>query len=342
MFKNLSRPYIIAEISGNHNGSIDRAKELVKLAKENGADCVKIQTYTPDTMTIKSNKDDFLIKGGLWDGYNLWDLYDWAQTPFEWQKELFEYANSIGITMISTPFDESAVDLLESLNCPFYKVASFELTDLPLIKYIAQTKKPIILSTGMANEKEIKEAIDTIIEYGSGDFILLHCVSGYPTPVEEINLDTITLLKKKFKCEVGLSDHTLGNTSAILSIALGAKVIEKHFTFDRSEGGPDAEFSMEPHELKDLSENISLAHKAIGVGSFEMKSAEESNIKFRRSIYVVEDIKEGETLTKDNVRRIRPGYGLKPKEYEKLIGSIANKDLDKGNPLKEDDFIKKS
>ena len=338
MFKNLSRPYIIAEISGNHNGSIDRAKELVKLAKENGADCVKIQTYTPDTMTIKSNKDDFLIKGGLWDGYNLWDLYDWAQTPFEWQKELFEYANSIGITMISTPFDESAVDLLESLNCPFYKVASFELTDLPLIKYIAQTKKPIILSTGMANEKEIKEAIDTIIEYGSGDFILLHCVSGYPTPVEEINLDTITLLKKKFKCEIGLSDHTLGNTSAILSIALGAKVIEKHFTFDRSEGGPDAEFSMEPHELKDLSENISLAHKAIGVGSFEMKSAEESNIKFRRSIYVVNDIKKGDFFTKENIRRIRPGYGLEPKDYEKIIGLRAKRDLEEGNPLTKKDF----
>ncbi len=338
MFKNLSRPYIIAEISGNHNGSIDRAKELVKLAKENGADCVKIQTYTPDTMTIKSNKDDFLIKGGLWDGYNLWDLYDWAQTPFEWQKELFEYANSIGITMISTPFDESAVDLLESLNCPFYKVASFELTDLPLIKYIAQTKKPIILSTGMANEKEIKEAIDTIIQYGSGDFILLHCVSGYPTPVEEINLDTITLLKKKFKCEIGLSDHTLGNTSAILSIALGAKVIEKHFTFDRSEGGPDAEFSMEPHELKDLSENISLAHKAIGVGSFEMKSAEESNIKFRRSIYVVNDIKKGDVFTKENIRRIRPGYGLEPKDYEKIIGLKAKRDLEEGNPLTKKDF----
>ena len=338
MFKNLIRPYIIAEISGNHNGSIDRAKELVKLAKENGADCVKIQTYTPDTMTIKSNKDDFLIKGGLWDGYNLWDLYDWAQTPFEWQKELFEYANSIGITMISTPFDESAVDLLESLNCPFYKVASFELTDLPLIKYIAQTKKPIILSTGMANEKEIKEAIDTIIQYGSGDFILLHCVSGYPTPVEEINLDTIKLLKKKFKCEIGLSDHTLGNTSAILSIALGAKVIEKHFTFDRSEGGPDAEFSMEPHELKDLSENISLAHKAIGVGSFEMKSAEESNIKFRRSIYVVNDIKKGDVFTKENIRRIRPGYGLEPKDYEKIIGLKAKRDLEEGNPLTKKDF----
>ena len=338
MFKDLNRPYIIAEISGNHNGSLDRAKELIKLAKENGADCVKIQTYTPDTMTIKSNKDDFLIKGGLWDGYNLWDLYDWAQTPFEWQKELFGYANNIGITMISTPFDESAVDLLESLSCPFYKVASFELTDLPLIKYIAQTKKPIILSTGMANEKEIKEAIDTIIQYGSGDFILLHCVSGYPTPVEEINLDTITLLKKKFKCEIGLSDHTLGNTSAILSIALGAKVIEKHFTFDRSEGGPDAEFSMEPHELKDLSENISLAHKAIGVGSFEMKSAEESNIKFRRSIYVVNDIKKGDFFTKENIRRIRPGYGLEPKDYEKIIGLKAKRDLEEGNPLTKKDF----
>jgi len=265
-------------------------------------------------------------------------LYDWAQTPFEWQKELFEYANSIGITMISTPFDESAVDLLESLSCPFYKVASFELTDLPLIKYIAQTKKPIILSTGMANEKEIKEAIDTIIQYGSGDFILLHCVSGYPTPVEEINLDTITLLKKKFKCEIGLSDHTLGNTSAILSIALGAKVIEKHFTFDRSEGGPDAEFSMEPHELKDLSENISLAHKAIGVGSFEMKSAEESNIKFRRSIYVVNDIKKGDVFTKENIRRIRPGYGLEPKDYEKIIGLKAKRDLEEGNPLTKKDF----
>jgi len=340
MFNDLSRPYIIAEISGNHNGSIDRAKELIKLAKDNGANCVKIQTYTPDTMTIKSNKDDFLIKGGLWDGYNLWDLYDWAQTPFEWQKELFEYANNIGMTIISTPFDESAVDLLESLSCPFYKVASFELTDLPLIKYIAQTKKPMILSTGMANEKEIKEAIDVIQEYGSGDFILLHCVSGYPTPVEEINLDTITLLKKKFQCEVGLSDHTLGNTSAILSIALGAKVIEKHFTFDRSEGGPDAEFSMEPHELKDLCSSISMAYEAIGEGSFEMKKAEESNIKFRRSIYVVKDIKKGEKFTNNNIRRIRPGYGLPPKKYDDIIGLNASRDLERGSPLIEKDIIK--
>lgn len=338
MFKNLESPYLIAEISGNHNGSLERAKELIDLAKVNGADCVKIQTYTPDTMTIKSNKDDFLISGGLWDGYNLWDLYDWAQTPYHWQKELFEHAKKIGITIISTPFDETAVDLLESLDCPFYKVASFELTDLPLIKYIAETKKPMILSTGMANEDEIEEAMNVVSKYGCGDFILLHCVSGYPTPVEEINLDTITLLKKKFKCEIGLSDHTLGNTSAILSIALGAKVIEKHFTFDRSEGGPDAEFSMEPHELKDLSENISLAHKAIGVGSFEMKSAEESNIKFRRSIYVVNDIKKGDVFTKENIRRIRPGYGLEPKDYEKIIGLKSKRDLEKGNPLTKKDF----
>ena len=340
MFKNLIRPYIIAEISGNHNGSISRAKELIKLAKENGADCVKIQTYTPDTMTIKSNKDDFLIKGGLWDGYNLWDLYDWAETPFEWQKELFDYANNIGMTIISTPFDESAVDLLESLSCPFYKVASFELTDLPLIKYIAETKKPMILSTGMANEKEIKEAIDVIHEYGSGDFILLHCVSGYPTPVEEINLDTITLLKKKFQCEVGLSDHTLGNTSAILSIALGAKVIEKHFTFDRSEGGPDAEFSMEPSELKNLCSSVEMAYEALGKGSFEMKKAEESNIKFRRSIYVVKDIKKGEKFTNNNIRRIRPGYGIPPKKYVDIIGLNASRDLERGSPLIEKDIIK--
>ena len=292
MFNDLKKPYVIAEISGNHNGSIDRAKELIKLAQSNGADCVKIQTYTPDTMTIKSDKDDFIINGGLWDGYKLWDLYDWAQTPYEWQMELFNYAKSIDMTIISTPFDETAVDLLESLDCPFYKIASFELTDLPLIKYVAEKNKPIILSTGMANEDEINDAINVVNKYGSGDFVLLHCVSGYPTPVDQINLETITLLKDKFNCQVGLSDHTLGNTSAVLSIALGAKVIEKHFTFKRSEGGPDADFSMEPDELKDLTSSIKMAHKALGKGSFEMKSAEESNIKFRRSIYIVENIKK--------------------------------------------------
>ena len=335
MFKKLTKPYIIAEISGNHNGSLERAKELINLAQANGADCVKIQTYTPDTMTIKSNKEDFLITGGLWDGYNLWDLYDWAQTPYEWQKELFDHAKDIGITIISTPFDETAVDLLETLNCPFYKVASFEITDLPLVKYIAETKKPMILSTGMANEQEIKEAVEVVKTFGCGDFMLLHCVSGYPTPSDQINLDTIALMKETFNCEVGLSDHTLGNTSAILSIGLGAKVIEKHFTFDRSEGGPDAEFSMEPSELKNLCLSASIAYKAIGKGSFEMKEAEESNIKFRRSIYVVQDIKQGDVFDKENIRRIRPGYGLHPKNYEEIIGLKATKDLERGNPLTE-------
>ena len=338
MFNDLKKPYVIAEISGNHNGSIDRAKELIKLAQSNGADCVKIQTYTPDTMTIKSDKDDFIINGGLWDGYKLWDLYDWAQTPYEWQMELFNYAKSIDMTIISTPFDETAVDLLESLDCPFYKIASFELTDLPLIKYVAEKNKPIILSTGMANEDEINDAINVVNKYGSGDFVLLHCVSGYPTPVDQINLETITLLKDKFNCQVGLSDHTLGNTSAVLSIALGAKVIEKHFTFKRSEGGPDADFSMEPDELKDLTSSIKMAHKALGKGSFEMKSAEESNIKFRRSIYIVENIKKGDIFTTQNIRRIRPGYGLPPKDFKNILGKKASRDLIRGNPLGLDDI----
>ena len=338
MFKNLKKPYLIAEISGNHNGSIDKAKKLISLAKENGADCVKIQTYSPDTMTLKSNNEDFLISGGLWDGYNLWDLYDWAQTPFEWHEDLFKFAEKIGITIISTPFDESAVDLLESLNCPFYKVASFELTDIPLIKYIAKTNKPMILSTGMANEDEIEETLDVIKSHGCGEYILLHCVSGYPTPVEQINLNTIKLMQERFNCDVGLSDHTLGNTSAVLSIAYGAKIIEKHFTYKRDEGGPDAEFSMEPDELKDLSESISIAYKALGKGSFEMKSAEESNIKFRRSIYAAEFIKKGDIFSQENIKRIRPGYGLPPKYYEEILGKVATRDIDKATPIKLSDI----
>ena len=333
MFKELNHPYIIAEISGNHNGSLDRAKQLIKLAKENKANCVKIQTYTPDTMTIKSDKKDFLIKGGLWDGYNMWDLYNWAQTPFEWQKELFDYAKEIDLTIISTPFDETAVDLLESIDCPFYKVASFEITDLPLVKYIAETKKPVILSTGMANEKEIFEAIDVIKKHGSGDFIILHCVSGYPTPVDQINLKTIELLREKFGTEVGLSDHTLGNESALVAIAYGALVIEKHFTIRRSDGGPDAEFSMEPHELRDLCEKSILVHQSIGKASFERKQSEEENAKFRRSIYVTSDIKKGDILSKENIRRIRPGFGLLPKYFDKVLGKKINCDVEKGTPL---------
>ena len=265
-------------------------------------------------------------------------MYDWAQTPFEWHEELFMYAAEIGITIISTPFDETAVDLLESLNCPFYKVASFEFTDIPLIKYIAKTKKPIILSTGMANEDEINETLKVVKNYGCGDFILLHCVSGYPTPVSQINLKTIELMKDKFDCEVGLSDHTLGNTSAILSISFGAKLIEKHFTYRRSDGGPDAEFSMEPNELKDLSHNLSVAYQAIGEGSFKMKAAEESNIKFRRSIYAIKKINKGDIFCDSNIKRIRPGYGLEPKYFEEIIGKTATRDIEEASPIKLSDF----
>ncbi len=337
-FRNLSRPYIIAEISGNHNGSLERAKELITLAKENGASCVKLQTYTPETMTIKSSKKDFIVKGGLWDGYSLWDLYKWAHTPFEWQKELFNHSKELGIPCISTPFDETAVDLLENIDVPFYKVASFELTDLPLIKYIASTKKPIIMSTGMANQSEILDAIETVEKYGSGDFIILHCVSGYPTPASEIHLNTINLLKQKFGVEVGLSDHTLGNTSAILSIGYGVKLIEKHFTKSRKDGGPDADFSMEPHELKELVEQTNIAFDALGTASFERRGPEQENLIFRRSIYVVEDIKAGEKLTKKNIRRIRPGYGMKPKYYEEIIGKEVKKDIEAGSPLLKEDL----
>lgn len=333
MFKDITKPYLIAEVSGNHNGSIDRAKEIIKSAKDNGADCVKLQTYTPETMTINSKKDDFLVKGGLWDGYSLWDLYQWAHTPFEWQEELFNYANDLSIDCISTPFDETAVDLLEDIGTKFYKIASFEVTDLPLIKYIAEKNKPIIISSGMANEQEIHDALDVIKNEGVDDIVLLHCVSGYPTPIDQINLSTIDLLKKTFEVEVGLSDHTLGNLSSLLALAYDVKVIEKHFTLNREDGGPDAAFSMEPEELKSLSNDLKLGYLAKGKPSFDRKLAEEENVKFRRSLYVVDDIKKGEIFTNINVRRIRPGYGISPKFYDEIIGKKAKKDIEKGTPV---------
>ena len=333
MFSKLQQPYIIAEISGNHNGSIDRAKELIKIAKDCGASCVKLQTYSPETMTLNSDKKDFLIEGGLWDGYKLWDLYEWAQTPFEWHEELFRFSKEVEIECISTPFDESAVDLLEDLNTPFYKIASFEVTDLPLVKYIASTGKPIIMSTGMANESEISEAVEIIKKYNKEEFMLLHCISGYPTPIEDINLNTIKLLRDKFNCEIGLSDHTLGTFAASVSIGLGVKVIEKHFTFDRSEGGPDAAFSLEPAELKELVDATKRAHVALGEASYKIKDAERENLKFRRSIYVSKDIKSGDILTKENIKRVRPGYGMEPKYYNDVLGKKAKNDLEAGSPL---------
>ncbi|ABZ94474.1 N-acetylneuraminic acid (sialic acid) synthetase [Leptospira biflexa serovar Patoc strain 'Patoc 1 (Ames)'] len=327
-------PYIIAELSANHNGKIERALETIKFAKESGADAIKIQTYTADTMTIDCDKEDFQIHGGLWDGYKLYDLYKWAETPFEWHKEIFDYAKKIGITIFSTPFDETAVDLLEDLNAPAYKVASFEATDLPLIRYIASTKKPMIMSTGMANYQEILEMVDAARSGGCKDLILLHCISSYPAPIDQSNLLTIPDMREKFGVQIGLSDHTLTNTASITSVALGATVIEKHFIIDRSEKGPDSEFSITPEELYALCRETKDAWLALGVAGYDRKPAEEANLVFRRSLYFIKDLKAGDTVKKGDIRRIRPGYGLAPKYAEELIGKKLKHDVTVGTAVK--------
>lgn len=327
-------PYIIAELSANHNGKIERALETIKFAKESGADAIKIQTYTADTMTIDCDKEDFQIHGGLWDGYKLYDLYKWAETPFEWHKEIFDYARKIGITLFSTPFDETAVDLLEDLNAPAYKVASFEATDLPLIRYIASTKKPMIMSTGMANYQEILEMVDAARSGGCKDLILLHCISSYPAPIDQSNLFTIPDMREKFGVQVGLSDHTLTNTASVTSVALGATVIEKHFIIDRSEKGPDSEFSITPKELEALCRETKDAWLALGVAGYDRKPAEEANLVFRRSLYFIKDLKIGDVIKEGDIRRIRPGYGLPPKHEAELIGKKIKKDVTIGTPVK--------
>ena len=327
-------PYIIAELSANHNGSIERAFASIKAAKEAGADAVKIQTYTADSMTIACDREEFQIKGGLWDGYNLYDLYKEAQTPYEWHKPLFDYAKKIDITIFSTPFDNTAVDLLEDLNTPAYKIASFEIIDLPLIKYVAQTKKPMIISTGMANLDEISEAVETVKENGCKDLVLLHCISSYPAPAEQSNLNTIPDLAKRFNVLTGLSDHTMGTTVATTSVALGACLIEKHFTLSRADKGPDSAFSLEPDELKQLCIATKTAHKALGVAGYELKDAEKASLKSRRSIYAVKDIKKGEKFTKDNIKSIRPGLGLAPKYYQDILEKTAAEDIAYGEPIR--------
>jgi pseudaminic acid synthase len=329
-------PYVIGELSANHNGDIQRALKTINMVKEMGADAVKLQSYSPDTMTINCDKEDFQIHGGLWDGYNLYRLYEWAQTPFDWHKEIFDYARKIEITCFSTPFDETAVDLLEDLNTPAYKIASFEAIDLPLIKYVAQTKKPLIISTGMANLEEIEEAVEAAREGGCNDLVLLHCISGYPAPVEQSNLRTISDLAERFDIVPGLSDHTLGTVVSVAAVAQGASVIEKHVTLSRADKGADSEFSLEPDELKNLCKDTKDAWKALGIAGYERKPVENSSLKFRRSIYVVDDIKAGEKLSRSNIRRIRPGFGLQPKYYEDLIGKIAKVDLEKGTALSWD------
>ncbi len=327
-------PYVIAELSANHNGSLGRALKTIGVMKSAGAAAVKIQTYTADTMTIDCNGKDFLIHGGLWDGYSLYGLYQQACTPYEWHKDIFDFSRKIGITCFSTPFDESAVDLLEDLNAPAYKIASFEAVDLPLIDYVAKTKKPMLISTGMASYEEIAAAVDTARSGGCADLILLHCVSGYPTPVDQANLRTIPDLAEKFGVVAGISDHTLGTIVSAASVAMGACVIEKHVTLSREDKGPDSEFSLEPEEFRELCSQSEAVWKALGTVGYERKEAEKDNAKFRRSIYVVKDVKAGEIFTEDNIRRIRPGYGLPPKHFSELLGRSAKVDLSRGTALK--------
>lgn len=315
-----SPPYIIAELSANHNGSLDRAKQTILAAKKIGVDAVKIQTYTPDTMTIESNKSDFVIKDGLWKNRTLYDLYQEAYTPFEWHKELFDFAKKNKITIFSSPFDESAVDLLETLDTPAYKVASFEILDLPLIKHIATKNKPIIFSTGMASMQEISDAIETAYNAGNKKIALLHCVSAYPAEISDANLRSITYLKDKFNVEVGLSDHTKGTLASIVATSFGATIIEKHFTLDREDGGVDSMFSLEPDEMSKLVLQTKDAFTSIGESKLVRSGIEESNKAYRRSIYFIKDIKKGDIITTDHIRRIRPGFGLSPHFYEKIIG----------------------
>ena len=326
-------PYVIAEMSANHNGDINNAYKIIDMAKTAGADAVKLQTYKPDTITMDMHTPEFMIVGGLWDGQSLYELYESAFMPWEWHKPLFEYAQKIGITIFSSPFDNTAVDLLEDLNAPAYKIASFEAVDLPLIKYVAQTGKPMIISTGMADSEEILEAIEAAKEGGCKELAILHCVSGYPAPAEDYNLRTLVDMQQRFGLVTGLSDHTIDNTTAISSVALGVSIIEKHVTLDRNGGGPDDSFSLEEEGLKKLCVGVKTAWQSLGKVDYGMKSSEQGSVKFRRSIYAVKDIKKGEQLTKENVKSIRPGFGLAPKYYEQILGKTAKFDIRRGTPL---------
>jgi len=333
-------PYIIAEMSANHNGDINTAFRIIEEAKKAGADAVKMQTYRPDTITLDCDSEDFRIHGGLWDGRTLYDLYAEAHTPWEWHAPLFEHARRLGITIFSSPFDNTAVDLLEDLNAPAYKIASFEAVDLSLIKYVAATGKPMIISTGMADEGEIQEAIDAAYEGGCKELAILHCVSGYPAPAEDYNLRTLQDMQQRFGLVTGLSDHTLDNTTAITSVALGASIIEKHFTLDRSAGGPDDSFSLEPKELADLCHGARTAWQAMGQVDYGRKSSEQGNVKFRRSLYVTAKISKGDIFTPDNIRSVRPGFGLPPKYYQEILGKFAACEMVYGTPLSWDSIEK--
>lgn len=326
-------PYVIAEVSANHNGKLETAMRIIEEAKKAGADAAKLQTYKPDTITLNCDSEDFKIRGGLWDGRTLHELYEEAHMPWEWHKPLFEHARKVGITLFSSPFDDTAIDLLEDLNAPAYKIASFEAVDLPLIKYAASTGKPMIISTGMADADEIQEAIDAAREGRCKELAVLHCVSGYPAPAEDYNLRTIPEMIQRFGLVTGLSDHTLDNTTAITSVAMGACIIEKHFTLDRSGGGPDDSFSLEPAEMAALCRDAKTAWQALGKVDYGRKSSEQGNVKFRRSLYFVKDMKAGEVITRECIRSIRPGFGLPPKYVDEILGCSVQSNITLGTAV---------
>jgi pseudaminic acid synthase len=328
-------PFFVAEISANHNGSLLHAKKLIKIAKKYGADAVKLQTYTPHSLTIKSNKSDFKIRKGLWNGKTLWDLYEKAQTPFEWHKELFNYAKQLKIPCFSTPFDETAVDLLESLNCPFYKIASFEMNHIPLIKKIARTRKPIIISTGMANIHEIDLAYKAAKNSGAQEIILLYCVSNYPSKISDYNFNNISILKERFNCKVGFSDHSTDNKVVAAAIAAGAEVIEKHIALYGQKMGFDLAFSLKGREIKEYAKVIKDTSSIMGKKFFFRNKSENQSLQFRRSIYAVFDIEKGEKFTKKNIRIIRPGFGIQPVYFEKLLNKKSPFDIKRETPLKK-------
>ncbi len=328
-----SPPYIVAELSANHNGDINRAFAIMEAARDAGAHAVKLQTYTADTITIDHDGPGFVIEGGLWDGRRLHELYQEASTPWDWHRALFDKGRELGIAVFSSPFDETAIELLESLQAPAYKIASFELVDLPLIRQAAMTGKPLVMSTGMANLAEIGDAVSAAREAGCDQLILLHCVSSYPAPADQSNLRTIADLTMRFDVITGLSDHTLGTSVSIAATALGAPFIEKHFTLRRSDGGPDSAFSLEPAELEQLVEGTLTAWQALGRVNYDRTESERGNVQFRRSLYAVADIREGELLTARNTRSIRPGFGLPPKHFPEILGKRATRDIPRGTPL---------
>ncbi|PIB90834.1 pseudaminic acid synthase [Caulobacter sp. FWC2] len=326
-------PYVICELSGNHNGSLDRCLQMVDAAADTGCDAIKIQTYTADTITLNVDRPEFRIHGGLWDGRTLYELYQEAQTPFEWHAAIFERARQRGVTIFSSPFDETAVDLLDGLDAPAFKIASFEAVDLPLIKYAASKGKPLIISTGMANLQEMQTALDTALGAGAAGVLLLHCVSSYPATFADANVRNVPDMAARFGCPIGLSDHTPGTAASVAAVSLGACVIEKHFTLARADGGPDAAFSLEPAEFKALVDDTKNAWASLGAAHYDVLGAEQGSLLFRRSLYVTVDIKAGETLSRANIRSVRPGNGLPPGELDNVLGKTATRDIARGEPL---------